>query len=298
MTRGHVTVALSGDGGDELFAGYTRYHWAEMVRRNFLGLPRGIRQGLAAAIDLPPRNFWEMAARILPPDRRPQRIGERASKLAGFLREPDADSIYRRQHTHWPDPDGLVIGGQEPKGIPFDASLSSTIPDFVQRMQFLDTMTYLPDDILTKVDRASMAVGLEARVPLLDHRVVEFAWRLPQSMKVRGGTNKWLLRKILDRHVPRKIMNRPKMGFGAPVGKWLRGPLREWAESLLSQKRLSEAGFFDPTTVRAAWDGMLAGRNTAQEPIWGILMFEAWRDAQQSHGAAAASDAETPSRVA
>jgi len=282
MTRKHVTVALSGDGGDELFAGYTRYHWAEMVRRRFLGLPSGIRHGLAGLIDLPPRNFWEQAARLMPAGRRPHRVGERASKFASFLREPDADAIYRRQHTHWADPDALVIGGHEPQDLPFDESLSSEIPDFVQRMQFMDTVTYLPDDILTKVDRASMAVSLEARVPLIDHRVVEFVWRLPQNMKVRGSSDKWLLRKILHRHVPREIMERPKMGFGAPVGKWLRGPLRDWAESLLSRQRIEEAGFFDPDIVQTAWDGLLSGRNTAQEPLWGILMFEAWRDAQSS----------------
>jgi asparagine synthase (glutamine-hydrolysing) len=280
MTAKHVTVALSGDGGDELFAGYTRYHWAEMVRRRFLGIPSGIRHGLAGLIDLPPRNFWEQAAQLLPASHRPQRVGERASKLAGFLRESDADAIYRRQHTHWPDPNALVIGGKEPQGAPFDESLKLTIPNFIQRMQYLDTVTYLPDDILTKVDRASMAVSLEARVPLIDHRVVEFVWRLPQSMKIRGSTDKWLLRKILYRYVPRHIMDRPKMGFGAPVGKWLRGPLRDWAEHLLSQKRLEEAGHFNATMVRSAWDGMLSGRNTAQEPLWGILMFEAWRDAQ------------------
>ena len=298
MTAKHVTVALSGDGGDELFAGYTRYHWAEMVRRRFLRLPGGVRQGLAGLIDLPPRNFWEKAALLFPAGRRPQRVGERASKLAGFLREPDADAIYRRQHTHWADPAALVIEGKEPLGLPFDDSLSSTIPNFVQRMQFLDTMTYLPDDILTKVDRASMAVGLEARVPLIDHRVVDFVWRLPQSMKIRGSSDKWLLRKILYRHVPRQIMDRPKMGFGAPVGKWLRGPLRDWAEHLLSRKRLKEAGYFDPEIVRSAWDAMLVGRNTAQEPLWGILMFETWRDVQPRWSAMPPRPAKTPRQVA
>jgi len=282
MTRENVTVALSGDGGDELFAGYTRYHWAEMVRRRFLGLPAAVRNALAAAIDLPSRGFWEGSARLLPKGRRPQRVGERTSKLAAFLRESDADGIYRRQHTHWTHPDQIVVNGREPRGAPFDGTLATEYPDFIQRMQFLDTVTYLPDDILTKVDRASMGVSLEARVPLLDHRVVEFAWALPQSFKVQGGEDKWLLRRVLDRHVPRAMMERPKMGFGAPVGKWLRGPLRDWAEALLSEKRLSEDGHFHPQRIRATWDDFLDGRNTAQEPLWGILMFQAWADTYPS----------------
>ena len=282
MTRQNVTVALSGDGGDELFAGYTRYHWAEMVRRRFLGMPAGVRNALAAAIDFPSRRFWEASAMLLPKGRRPQRVGERAAKLAGFLRESDADGIYRRQHTHWAEPEQVVVNGREPKGLQYEPEWASQFPDFVQRMQFMDTMTYLPDDILTKVDRASMAVSLEARVPLLDHRVVEFSWRLPQSLKIRDGQDKWLLRKVLDRHVPRTLMDRPKMGFGAPVGKWLRGPLRDWAETLLSEQRLTEGGYFNPDPVRATWDGFLAGRNTAQEPLWGVLMFQAWAESKGS----------------
>ena len=279
MARRAVTVALSGDGGDELFAGYTRYHWAELVRRRFLGLPRPARRALAAAIDLPPGSFWEAAALLLPRGRRPLRVGERASKLAAFLREPNADAMYRRQHTHWDEPGGLVRGGTERYGLLYDQALRTEFPDFVTRMQFLDAVTYLPDDILTKVDRASMAVGLEARVPLLDHRVVEFAWRLPKHMKLRGGETKWLLRRILSRHVPPYLFERPKMGFSLPLAAWLRGPLRDWAETLLDERRLRDAGYFEETRIRAAWNGFLAGRTAAQEPLWGILMFEAWHDA-------------------
>jgi asparagine synthase (glutamine-hydrolysing) len=169
-----------------------------------------------------------------------------------------------------------VPGAREPRGIAFDDSLAGEIPDFVQRMQFFDSVTYLPDDILTKVDRASMAVSLEARVPLLDHRVVELVWRLPQTMKVRGGTNKWLLREVLYRYVPREVLQRPKMGFSIPTGRWLRGPLRDWAEALLAPQRLAE--FFDVGEVRAAWSSYLAGRNGYQEPLWGILMFQEWHE--------------------
>ncbi len=278
MTRKHVTVALSGDGGDELFAGYTRYHWADWVRRTFLSLPPSVRRLAASALSLPPRAFWEAAARVLPPSRRPQRIGERVMKLAGFLREDTADGVYRRQHTHWGSPELVVPGSSEPHGLPFDESLRSEIPDFLKRMQLMDLLTYLPDDILTKVDRASMAVALEARVPLLDHRVVEHVWRLPARMKVREGSDKWLLRKVLYRYVPRHLIERPKMGFSVPVGAWLRGPLRPWAEELLSERRLRQAAFFDPATVRAAWTQFLGGRAGDQEPLWGVLMFEAWRD--------------------
>ncbi len=278
MTRHRVTVALSGDGGDELFAGYTRYRWAELVRSRFLSLPLALRRGMARFVEMAPSGMWDAAGKALPRQWRVGRVGERAVKFARFLRQPDADAVYTRQHTHWDDPESLVVDSREPRGAPFDATLARDIPDFIERMQLLDLLTYLPDDILTKVDRASMAVSLEVRVPLLDHRVVEFAWRMPPQMKIRSGTSKWLLRQVLYRHVPQQLIDRPKMGFSVPVAAWLRGPLRAWAESLLDEKRLREAGYFDPKPVRGAWAGLLAGRDVEQEALWGILMFEAWRD--------------------
>ncbi len=278
MTRKHVTVALSGDGGDELFAGYTRYHWADLVRRRFLGLPSSFRRAIAAAIRAVPGVAWEAASKTLPLALRPQRVGERAGKLAGLLCELDGDAIYRRQHTHWPDPARLVLGGKEWHGLPFDRSLAGDVPGFLERMQLLDTLTYLPDDILTKVDRASMAVGLEARVPLLDHRVVEFAWRLPMQLKVRDRVTKWLPRQVLYRYVPPALLERPKMGFSLPLGQWLRGPLRPWAEALLDPNRMRSDGVFDPALVHRTWTAFQAGSNSDHEPIWGILMFQAWSD--------------------
>ena len=284
LTRQHVTVALSGDGGDELMAGYTRYHWAELVRRRTHCLPHAVRNGLGGLIDTVPARMWERAARLMPERVRPQRVGERAHKLAAFLRERDETGIYRRQHSHWSFPEALVLGGREPLGLAYDPTLAREIEAFVPRMQLLDMATYLPDDILTKVDRASMAHALEVRVPLLDHRVVEMVWRLPYAQKVRRGVDKWLFRQVLYRHVPPALIERPKRGFSVPLGAWLRGPLRDWAESLLDPTRLREEGFFAPGLVRTTWDDFQAGRNALQEPLWGVLMFQAWHESQRADG--------------
>jgi asparagine synthase (glutamine-hydrolysing) len=189
----------------------------------------------------------------------------------------DADELYRRLVSHW-EPSQVTPDIAETRGILWDRSVRTDFPDLLDRMQFLDLATYLPDDILTKVDRASMAVALEARVPLLDHRVVELAWRLPHSVKIRGGVSKWLLRQVLYRHVPKSLVERPKMGFGVPLGEWLRGPLRNWAENLLSEKRLGENDFFDVAVIRRHWTEHLSGQRNWQYLLWDVLMFEAWRE--------------------
>ena len=277
LTRQHVTVALSGDGGDELFAGYNRYQLARRLWRNLSLLPLPLRVALArSATAIAPDTWTNLFARF-PGPRAPGQIGDKIHKAAILLRERDPNELYRQLVTHW-DPAAVAPGVAETRGVLFDEAIADEFPELLPRMQFLDLVTYLPDDILTKVDRASMAVALEARVPLIDHRVVEFAWRLPQRMKVRNGQSKWALRQILERHVPRAIMERPKMGFGIPLGEWLRGPLRGWAEHLLSEQRLREAGFLDAGVVRRHWQEHLSGHRNWQYLIWDVLMLEAWRE--------------------
>ncbi len=277
MTRRHVTVALSGDGGDELFAGYNRYRLASQAWDRLSLLPRAVRNGIAGAIVSVSPDRWSRLFACLPQHSRPSQLGEKLHKFASVLRLADTREGYWRLVTHW-EPEQLIPGVVEPKGILWDSSVARDIPGLLERMQFLDQVTYLPDDILTKVDRATMAVALEARVPLLDHRVVELSWRLPSAFKIRNGHSKWLLRQILAQRIPRELIERPKMGFSIPLGDWLRGPLRDWAETLLSEKRLREADFFDVASVRRHWHEHLKGRNNWQYHLWTVLMFEAWRD--------------------
>ncbi len=214
---------------------------------------------------------------FLPARLRGGAVGEKIHKMASVLGVGDGDAVYRRLITHW-EPSEITPGIAERRGIVWDASLREQIPGLLERAQFLDLVTYLPDDILTKVDRASMAVALEARVPLLDHRVVELAWRLPHEAKIRGGTTKWLLRQVLYRHVPRALVERPKMGFGVPLADWLRGPLRDWAETLLTEQRLREGGLLDAGRVRQVWQAHLSGHHNWQYLLWDVLMLESWRE--------------------
>ena len=277
MTRQHVTVALSGDGGDELFAGYNRYNMAQQFWRNLATVPRPIRHALARVLRALPATRWSSLFNLLPASLRPTQAGDKLHKLASVLALDDIDLVYRRLVTHW-EPTVLMPDITEHNGTLWDETVGRDFGGLLERMQFLDLVTYLPDDILTKVDRASMAVGLEARVPLLDHRVVEFAWRIPRKDLIRNGSSKWPLRQILYRHVPRELVERPKMGFGIPLGEWLRGPLRDWAKSLLSERHIREAGYFDAKVVRRTWQQHLSGIYNHQYLLWDVLMFESWRN--------------------
>jgi len=272
LTRARVTVALSGDGGDELLAGYNRYVLAGGHLARLAGLPRSLRHGLAAVLRAIPDSTAEVLARGMPRSMRPALPGDKLHKLAEVL-GLDGDAIYMRLVSQCPDPSALTHGLREyPPEMP-DLEESA---GQLARMQLFDACTYLPDDILQKVDRASMAVALEVRPPLLDHRVVEFAWSLPRHMLLRNGETKWLLRRVLDRYVPRALIERPKMGFGIPLADWLRGQLRDWAEDLLDPRTLG-GGFLDVAAVRALWNEHISGRRNWPHALWTVLMFEAWR---------------------
>src|SRR5712691_2660415 len=280
LARRHVTVSLSGDGGDELFHGYTRYMWAEQIWARMSSLPLALRELLASAIGQVSPSGWDALyaclAPMLPASWRQSFPGYKLYKLVELLHAGHPDDLYQRLVSLWKTPDDIVVGGHEPATLLTDPTVRQSVPDFTERMMFLDLMTYLPDDILVKVDRASMGVSLESRSPLLDHRLVEWAWQLPLCFKVRKRQSKWLLRQVLYRYIPSTLIERPKMGFGVPIDFWLRGPLRDWAEALLDEHRLRQEGFLRPEPIRKAWAEHLSGHCNEQYRLWAVLMFQAW----------------------
>jgi asparagine synthase (glutamine-hydrolysing) len=276
LARSGVTVSLSGDGGDELFAGYPRYAFARDMLRRVSRVPAPLRTPLATLVEGIPARVWTAASRLVPRRYRPAHLGVRLHAEAARLRAGGEERVYLGLLSHW-DPAELCPDVPEPDDGWREGQLARCAPDFARRMQLVDQLGYLPNDILTKVDRASMAVSLEVRVPLLDHRVVEFAWRLPYHQLVRDGREKWLLRQVLARYVPTELVDRPKMGFGVPIADWLRGPLRDWAEALLDERSLRADGLLDPTPIRARWREHLDGVGDWQYPLWVILMFQLWK---------------------
>lgn len=286
LARKHVTVSLSGDAGDELFGGYRRYSDALTIWRKMVRVPAILRRPAAQVIGLADAPTWEKGLGWLLPLMAGQgwrgRTGDRLHKLARLFKQPDSLALYLRLICRDPEAAAMVLGG-EPRQLEIERAaqeILGTSAGLITQMTYLDMVSYLPDCILTKVDRAGMAVSLEGRIPLLDHRVVEFACRLPDRCKIRDGQGKWILRQLLYQHVPRELIERPKMGFGVPIEQWLRGPLRDWAENLLDENRLRQEGFLDPEPIRRKWAEHLSGARRWHYYLWDVLMFQAWLEAQ------------------
>lgn len=276
LARRHVTVSLSGDGGDELFAGYNRYFWGRGLWDKIGWIPPRLRNKMAQALAVVSPQAWDRAFNLFPFKIKHRAPGDKLHKLAEIFGAESPEGMYTGLVSHWKNPTAIVLGASEPPTHLTNRSQWADLSDFTLHMMYLDTVTYLPDDILVKVDRASMGVSLEGRVPFLDPRVVEFAWKVPLSMKVRGGKGKWLLRQVLHRYVPQELIERPKVGFGIPIDTWLRGPLREWGESLLDERRLKIEGFFKAELIREKWVEHLSGTRNWQYYLWDILMFQVW----------------------
>jgi asparagine synthase (glutamine-hydrolysing) len=286
LTKRQVTVALTGDGGDELFCGYDRYFLTAHLWRSISAQPLALRRPAARALRALSPSAWARLFRhiapLLPERFRLPNPGDKPHRLAEMLTADSMEALYLTVVSMWKNPASVVLGSSEPRTALTDAARWLQSREPLDRMMLLDMMTYLPDDILAKVDRAGMAVSLETRVPFLDHRLVELAWQLPLSMKVHAGQGKWILRQVLNRYVPPALLDRPKMGFAVPIDLWLRGGLREWAESLLDEKRLADEGIFQVDSIRTKWTEHLSGTGSWHYYLWTILMFQAWLEQEHS----------------
>jgi asparagine synthase (glutamine-hydrolysing) len=284
LARRSVTVCLSGDGGDELFGGYSRYQHLQTLWRMLQPVPGPVKRLASAALSRMIQGPTGALAATLPRESgarsRVYRAQQKMITLSTYLHADRPEALYHQMMSYWAQPLAVVIGAHEPPTALTDQSQWASLPHYMQRIMYSDMVMYLPDDILVKVDRASMRAGLEARAPLLDYRIAEFALRLPLAMKLRNGSSKWLLRRLLSRYVPSHLVERPKMGFGVPIGSWLRGPLRAWAEDLLSEQRLRQGGLLNPAPIREKWTEHIGGKRDWDGCLWNVLMFQAWIAAQ------------------
>lgn len=285
LARQHVTVSLSGDAGDELFGGYNTYRFAPDLWRKIGRLPAPLRSIAAAGMTGMPVSSWDAAFKplrpLMPGKLKRALSGEKLHMLAGLLTSGSKEAFYHRLSSHWAQPEHVVMGSREPATLLNTPQDWPYTEDFEHWMMAVGAQSYMADDILPKVDRAAMANSVEVRIPMLDHRVMELAWRMPLGLKLRDGKGKWLLREVLYRHVPRELIERPKKGFSIPLAAWLRGPLRDWAEALLDEHRLRREGYFYPAPVRQAWRLHLEGRQDCSARLWSLLMFQAWLEKQQ-----------------
>lgn len=282
LAKSQVSVCLSGDAGDELFCGYNRYILSHSLWEKIEVIPLFLRRLLASGILSISPNAWNQIFSFAPSKYKTGNIGHKLHKGANLLDVKSFDEIYSHFVSHWHNSSELVIGAGDSSNYFFQKLPAFDELDFISQMMALDSTAYLPDDILVKVDRAAMAVSLETRIPLLDHRVIEYAWKLPHSMKLKNGKSKWILRKILDKYVPSRLIDRPKMGFGVPIDSWLRGPLREWAEALIDEIRLNNEGFLNPSLIKKKWEEHLSGKRNWQYAIWNVLMFQAWLEKEKT----------------
>jgi asparagine synthase (glutamine-hydrolysing) len=288
FAREQVTVALSGDAGDELFGGYNRYVSAARLWGQLKRLPAPLRAAAGRGLGGMPPGAWNRLVNLLPGAKRPPHFGTKVQKAFRTMGAASSlDDVFATFLDEWSADRSPVLGGEDAPGqCGFDLEPGARAPDAV-RMMYCDARSYLPDDILCKVDRAAMAVSLETRVPFLDHRVAELAARIPIGMKISGGKGKQILRRLLYREAPQRLFDRPKAGFGIPVGEWIKGPLRPWAEELLDRRRLAGEGWFDADIVHRRWKQHLEGRSDSTAALWAILMFQAWKRGEAAQAQAA-----------